>query len=111
MIRARTAAALVSVALVASGCGAYGAALREQEVVVYFKPEATQAVHAAARAACSDIPNVSPEPMIKSKYKSDMVADVRFRIDNASDADLAKLYSCLRNQKDVVGVNIPDKLN
>lgn len=113
MSRARVVPAVLvgGAVLLASGCGAYGTALREREVVVYFDHSASQADHDKARAACSGIPNVSPEPVSSSKYKSDRVADVRFRIDNADDGDLADLYDCLRHQRGVVGVNIPDKLN
>ena len=111
-VRAASAVVLLGVVgLSATGCGAYGAALRQREAVVYFANDATLAQHEAARTACTGYPNATPEPVPSSRYKSDQVADVRFRIDNASDADLAKLFGCLQKQPGVIGVNIPDKGN
>lgn len=73
-----------------------------------FGPGATQAEHVAARDHCLGFPNAVAEPMTPSKYLSTDINNVRFRVDKASDAQLAALYSCLEKQKGVIGVNMPD---
>lgn len=93
--------------VVVTGCGAYGATLAQREVVVRFALSATPAQHDAARRACSGLPNAAVEPAPRSTLRSVQLNDVRFRVDRASTADLARLYDCLRRQPGVVGVQIP----
>jgi hypothetical protein len=75
------------------GCK-YSEALSKREWVVIFKPGATQEQHRQVLAACSNIPNVVPEPMGDGKLVSELASNVRFRVDKASDADLAALATC-----------------
>jgi hypothetical protein len=97
--------ALAAVIGAASSCGlAYG----KREIVVDFTPQATPQQHVAARAACAHAaPHVSPEPIVHTHYASTHVSDVRFRVDRASDADLAKLSICLNHQPGVLGMDDP----
>jgi hypothetical protein len=37
---------------------------------------------------------------------SDLLYDVRYRVDHASDADLARLQQCLQRFPSVVGIDI-----
>jgi hypothetical protein len=90
---------------VTAGC----ASLSQREVVVVFGQDSTPAQHRAARDACSGFENASPEPLpTSSRYASERLSDVRFRVDKASDGQINDLYTCLRKQPGVVGVNIPD---
>lgn len=90
-----------------AGCGQYGV---QREVVVTFKPSATPAQHDAARAACTGVVTRStPVPKPTSTLRSVQLADVRFRVDSANDAELAQLYDCLRRQPGVLGINLPTK--
>lgn len=73
-----------------------------------FAPDATLAQRAAARAACSHVPNAIPEPMPTTGKASQLLNNVRYRIDDANDRDLAALYQCLTAQPKVRGVDIPD---
>jgi hypothetical protein len=93
----RTAASALAFALLVTGLGGckYSKALGEQEWVVIFKPGATQAQHRLVLASCGDIPHVAPEPMGNGTMVSELDSNVRFRVDKASDADLAKLSTCL----------------
>lgn len=104
-LRPLLAVTLAAAALVTAGCANLG----RREVVVVFGQDSTQAQHRAARAACSGLPNASPEPLPTStRYVSERLSDVRFRVDKASDGQISDLYNCLRKQPGVVGVNIPD---
>lgn len=102
MLPRRVTALLVAVLcmLVAAGCkNAY-----RRDLTVIFAPTATPAQHAAALRACTGVaPHSSPEPIVHSSYASSRAYDVRFRIDHASDRDLAKLEACLGRQPGVVG--------
>jgi hypothetical protein len=81
----------------------------KREVVVVFKPGTTAADRDRVRAACADAtPHASPEPVGPGTLKSSRVNDVRFRVDKADDAELAKLYACLTKDPAVRGVNLPD---
>jgi len=100
--------ALLAATLAAStlaGCGRYGA---QREVVVAFRPTATQAQHDAARQACLGIARTTAEPAPRSTLESSRRNDVRFRVDKANDSDLAKLYDCLRRQPGVIGISLPN---
>lgn len=107
------AARVVAVAVLASGLGlsAVGcsgqSALTFREVVVKFAPSATPEQHRAARAACDGLPHTSPEPIPSNAGKAARLNDVRFRVDQASDAELNALYQCLIRQPGVIGVDIP----
>jgi len=103
-------AAAVAVLAALSGCNA--SSLSKVEMVVYFQPNAPLSDHAAALKACAHAsPEAIPEPIVKSRYASDAVGDVRFRIDHADDKQVALLTECLNKQPGVEGVDVPDLTN
>jgi hypothetical protein len=107
------AAVGASVAIGLTGCGQYGAAFRQRELVVHFTTSATQAQHLAARRACADAsPAATPEPLPSGKHlrPSQRVGNVRFRIDNADARQLKALTECLRRQPGVLGFDIPETM-
>jgi hypothetical protein len=89
----RTLALSLAAATLLGGCK-YSAALGKREWVVIFKPGATQDQHKLVLATCGNIPHVVPEAMGDGKLVSELDSNVRFRIDKATDADLAKLSVC-----------------
>jgi hypothetical protein len=106
-VRAVTAGAVIAAAVLASaGCAKFDAALGKQELVVAFRPGTSQAAMMKARSACSNLPNATPEPMPTGGNATSGVYDVRFRIDHASDADVARLEGCLSHFRSVQGVNV-----
>ncbi len=105
---AGTSIAVVLLPLLLAGCGRYGDRLRQRELVVHFEPGATQAQHLAVRTACSGYPNTSPEPIGSDTRRSSLLNNVRFRIDNASYRELARLTECLNRQPGVRGIDIPE---
>ncbi len=95
----------LAVAVLLGGCGKYQT---QREVVVTFRPDATQAQHDAARVACTGVvARSTPEPKSTSTLASVRLNDVRFRVDNANDGELGRLYECLRHQPGVLGVSLP----
>lgn len=112
--RRRAAAALALTCLAgvaATGCGRnFDAAMNKREVVVVFAPDASRATQEKVRASCAKVtPRAVAEPMPTVDNGVNRRYGVRFRVDQASEQDLNKLYTCLKKNKAVVGVNNPDE--
>jgi hypothetical protein len=90
----------------AAGCAKFDAALGQQEAVVAFKDGTTNATRLKVRAACSHVPQAFPEPLPTDHLASDLLNDVRYQVNHASDADIARLQVCLQKFPSVVGVDI-----
>ena len=109
-VRARVAALTIAGSLLAAaglgGCAKFDAALGKQEVVVQFKTGTTTAARLKVRSACSHIPEARPEAVPTSHLASDNLYNVIYRVDNASDAQLARLEQCLQKYPSVLGVDI-----
>jgi len=88
------------------GCAKFNAALGRQEAVVQFKTGTTDATRLKVRAACSHIPAAKPEALPTDHLASDILYDVRYRVDNATNAEMAQLEQCLQKYPSVVGVDI-----
>jgi hypothetical protein len=55
--------------------------------------------------ACTGVAkNTSPEPITAGTHRVAPTSDVRFRIDNANDREIAQLETCLTKQAGVIGV-------
>ncbi len=108
----RAAAAAVACAALAmtaaAGCARFDAALGKQWAVVHFRPSTSVAALLRVRAACSHVPNVRPEALPPGRKGLDMIYSVRFRTDDASDANLAQLQQCLQRFPAVTGIDFQD---
>jgi hypothetical protein len=105
-IRAVAAAAIGAAALAASGCAKFDAAMGKQEAVVTFTPGTSQATMMSVRAACAKIPGATAEAVPKDVNATSGAYSIRYRVDSASDADIARLSTCLSQFRSVQGVNI-----
>jgi len=77
----------------------------QQEEVVIFQPNTSNAVKMKVRSACSHVPNVLVEPLPTDHKLSDEVYDVRYEVGTASDVQLAQLQQCLTKfSSSVVGL-------
>jgi hypothetical protein len=79
----------------AGGCSKFDQALGQQEEVVVFQPNVSNAVKLKVRAACSHVRNVKVEPLPTDHKLSDEIYDVRFEVGSASDVELAKFDQCV----------------
>jgi hypothetical protein len=105
LLAAGTAAAAVTGL---AGCAQFDSALGQRQAVVSFSDSATLAQRMAVRAACAKTPNVSAAPVpgnLKSAYQ---LPQVIYEIDQASDADVAMLETCLAKYPSVAGVTLQD---
>jgi hypothetical protein len=100
------AAVIVAAACCSAGCAKFDAALGKQEAVVAFNPGTSQATMMKVRSACSALPDATPEPVPTGANATNGTYDVRFDVQNASDADIARLTQCLSKFPSVQGVNL-----
>jgi hypothetical protein len=105
-VRTAAVAAIGAASLLLSGCAKFDAAMGQQEAVVSFAGGTAQATMLKVRAACSKVPDATPEAIPPSLNATDGTYDVRYRVDNASDADIALLSKCLSQFKSVRGIDI-----
>ncbi len=89
-----------------TGCAKFDAALGRQEAVVQFKNGTPDSTRLHVRAACSHIPQATPEALPTDHRASDLLYNVRYRVDNASNAQIAELEQCLQKYPSVLGIDI-----
>lgn len=104
--QARYVALAVVLAVMLAGCKT-GFRAPTREAVVDFKPGVTHADQVRVHGLCDDVPHAKVEPLPSSTVKlSTRMFPVRFRVDDASDAELHELYQCLRADPSVAGVHL-----
>ncbi len=92
--------------LAATGCAKFDAVLGQQEAVVHFRDGTPNATRLHVRAACSHVPQARPEALPTDHKASDLLYDVIYRVDNASNAQIAELEQCLQKYPSVAGIDI-----
>ena len=105
-VAALTIAGSLLVTAALGGCAKFDSTFGKQEMVVQFKSGTPTATRLKVRAACSHIPEAKPEALPTDHLASDNLYDVIYRVDNASNAQLARLESCLQKYPSVAGVDL-----
>jgi hypothetical protein len=101
--------AAVAVATVAlAGCSQFNQALGQRQAVVAFKPDTPVSQRLAVRSACAKVPEVKAPPVPSDLNSPYALQQLTFRIDHASNADVARLEKCLARFPSVVGVTLQD---
>jgi hypothetical protein len=101
--------AVVAVAAVAlAGCSQFNQALGQRQAVVAFKPDTPVSQRLAVRSACAKVPEVKAPPVPSDLNSPYALQQLTFRIDHASNADVARLEKCLARFPSVVGVTLQD---
>jgi hypothetical protein len=95
---------LAALAPAVAGCATFDRTFGKQEAVVQFQPQTPNSVRLKVRAVCSHVPQAIPEPLPTDHLASDLASDVRYRVDHASDGNLARLQQCLQRFPSVVGI-------
>ena len=102
-------AVAVTVAAVAlAGCSQFDAALGQRQAVVAFKPGTPVPQRLAVRSACAKVPEVKAPPVPSDLNSPYALQQLTFRIDHATNADVARLEKCLARFPSVVGVTLQD---
>ena len=107
--RAAAGTAAVAVAAVAlAGCSQFNQALGQRQAVVAFKPDTPVSQRLAVRSACAKVPEVKAPPVPSDLNSPYALQQLTFRIDHATNADVARLEKCLARFPSVVGVTLQD---
>jgi len=91
-----------------TGCSQFDKALGQRQALVSFKDSTPVSVRLQVRAACAKLPDVTAVPIPAGVPLASAVSVVVYQINNASDADVARLSECLTKFPSVVGMNIQD---
>ena len=102
--------AVVAAACVAAlaGCSQFDAALGQRQAVVTFRPDTPVSQRLAVRSACAKVPEVKAPPVPSDLNSPYALQQLTFRIDHATNADVARLEKCLARFPSVVGVTLQD---
>ena len=99
--------AAVAVAALA-GCSQFDAALGQRQAIVSFRPGTPLSQRLTVRSACAKVPAVKAQPLPSDLNSPYALQQVTFRIDHATDADVARLETCLTKFPAVVGITLQD---
>jgi hypothetical protein len=75
---------------------------------VTFNDGTTLAQRMAVRTACAKTPNVTPQPLPSDMNTPYALEQVVYQINQASNADIALLETCLAKFPSVAGVSLQD---
>ena len=104
---AAAGAALTAVVAVA-GCSQFDAALGQRQAVVSFRPGTSLSQRLTVRSACAKVPAVKAQPLPSDLNSPYALQQLTFRVDHASNADIAQLEKCLAKFPAVVGITLQD---
>jgi uncharacterized protein (DUF58 family) len=104
---AMAAAAAVALAALA-GCSQLDAALGQRQAIVSFRPGTPLSQRLTIRSTCAKVPAVKAQPLPADLNSPYALQQVTYRVDHATDADIARLETCLDKFPAVVGVTLQD---
>jgi len=91
-----------------AGCARFDAALGQRQAVVSFRDGTPVPQRLAVRSTCAKVPAVTAQPLPSDLSSPYALQQLTFRIDHASDADVAQLEKCLAKFPAVAGVTLQD---
>jgi hypothetical protein len=91
-----------------TACAQFNKALGQRQALVSFKDGTPVAVRLHVRTACAKLPNVSAAPIPGGVPLASAVDQIVYQVNNASDADLARLQVCLTKFPSVLGMDLQD---
>ena len=108
--RRLTAAGAAAVAAVAglAGCSQFNEALGQRQAIVSFRPDTPLSQRLTVRSTCAKVPAVTAQPLPSDLNSPYALQQLTFRIDHASNADIARLEQCLAKFPAVAGVALQD---
>jgi hypothetical protein len=106
--RGRLAGAGLVLAAALAGCSQFNAALGQRQAIVSFQPGTTVSQRLAVRSGCARLPAVTAQPLPSDLHSPYALQQLTFRIDKATDAQVARLETCLAKYPVVAGVTRQD---
>jgi hypothetical protein len=106
----RLASAVTALAAVTmlAGCAQFDAALGQRQAIVSFRDGTTVAQKLVVRSACAKIPAVTAQALPSDLNSPYALQQLTYQVNQASDADVAKLEVCLAKFPAVAGVTLQD---
>jgi hypothetical protein len=110
VVALRLAFAAVALSAIAAlgGCARFDAALGQQQAIISFRDGTSNAARLTVRSACAKVPEVVAQPVPDLKKYPYALSQLTFDVDHASDADIARLETCLNKYPSVEGVTLQD---
>src|ERR1700747_2429130 len=91
-----------------AGCSQFDAPLGQRQAVVSFRQGTPLSQRLAVRSTCAKVHAVKAQPLPSDLNSPYALQQVTFRIDHATDADVARLETCLTKFPAVVGITLQD---
>jgi hypothetical protein len=102
-------AGLILLAAIAlAGCSQFDQALGQREAIVSFRSGTPVSQRLTVRSTCAKVHAVTAPPLPSDLSSPYALHQLIFRIDHASDADVARLETCLDKFPGVAGVTLQD---
>ena len=76
--------------------------------VVTFRPNTPVSQRLAVRSACGKVPDVRAQPVPSNLNSPYALQRLTFRVDHATNADIAQLEKCLARFPSVAGITLQD---
>ncbi|HEX2744845.1 MAG TPA: hypothetical protein VHN16_10650 [Streptosporangiaceae bacterium] len=92
----------------AAGCAQFDAALGQRQAIVSFRDNTPVSAKLVVRATCAKVPAVTPQPLPSDLNSHYAMQQLTYQVNQASDADVAKLEKCLAKFPVVAGVTLQD---
>ena len=99
---------ILAAAAVLAGCSQFDQALGQRKAVVTFRSGTPVSQRLAVRSTCAKVHAVTAPPLPSDLSSPYALQQLTFRIDHASDADVARLETCLAKFPGVAGVTLQD---
>ncbi len=108
--RRRLAGAGLALAAAAAlaGCSQFDAALGQRQAIVTFRAGTPVSQRLAVRSACAKVPAVTAQRLPSDLNSPYALQQLTFRIDHATDTDVARLETCLAKFHAVAGITLQD---
>ena len=108
-LTAAGAAAIAAITVAAlAGCSQFDAALGQRQAIVSFRTGTPLSQRLTVRSTCARVPAVTAARLPSDLNSPYALQQVTFRIDHASNADIARLEKCLARFPAVAGVTLQD---
>ena len=105
---AGTAVVAVVTMAALTGCSQFDAALGQRQAVVSFRSGTPLSQRLAVRSTSAKVPAVKAQPLPSDLNSPYALQQVTFRVDHASNADIARLETCLAKFPAVAGITLQD---
>jgi hypothetical protein len=109
-VRRLTALALVAAAtgVTLASCAQFDAALGQRQAIVSFRDNTPVAQKLAVRKACTMAPAVTPQALPSDLNSPYALQQLTYQVNQATDAQVARLEKCLAKYPSVAGVTLQD---